>query len=66
MDGAVIVFDVCRRVSYDHIGYWLQNLRERAENVVVLLVGHKIDHARREVSRDEAEGWAKKERVMYA
>ena len=52
MDGAIIVFDVCRRATYEHVGYWLHNLREKADNVTVLLLGHKIDNVRREVSKD--------------
>jgi Ras-related protein Rab-2A len=50
-NGAFIVFDVTRRSSFEHVGYWLENLRERgAVGLQIALVGHKIDSSRREVS----------------
>ena len=44
------MFDVTKRSSFDHIRYWLQNVREKGDpNVQILLLGHKTDVTRREV-----------------
>lgn len=48
MHGAFVVFDVSRRSTYDHVAYWLENLREKGEaNLQIGLIGHKIDSSRR-------------------
>eukprot|EP01100_Stratorugosa_tubuloviscum_P002874 TRINITY_DN1683_c2_g1_i1.p1 TRINITY_DN1683_c2_g1~~TRINITY_DN1683_c2_g1_i1.p1 ORF type:complete len:253 (-),score=118.12 TRINITY_DN1683_c2_g1_i1:84-800(-) len=42
--GAIVVYDVTNVKSFDHVQNWLQQLREYANpNVVVMLVGNKID-----------------------
>jgi GTPase SAR1 family protein len=55
--GAIIVFDVTNAKTFRSVGYWVENLRERAtfEHVQIILVGNKIDRAQyREVSVGEA------------
>lgn len=50
MNGAVLVFDVTKRSSFEHLKYWLQNIREKGDPAVqILLLGHKSDISRREV-----------------
>jgi GTPase SAR1 family protein len=67
MNGAIIVYDVAKRTTFEHVRYWLQNIREKGDaNVQIFLVGHKTDQSRREVSADEAEQYAIKEHIMYA
>lgn len=42
--GALVVYDVTKRTSYENVEKWLQELREHADsNIVVMLVGNKID-----------------------
>lgn len=51
--GALIVFDVANRKSFEHASEWLSAVLEKAElGVQVGLVGHKVDQLRREVSRE--------------
>jgi len=51
VNGAFIVFDVSRRSTFDHVAYWLENLREKGDvNIQIGLLGHKTDSSRREVS----------------
>jgi GTPase SAR1 family protein len=54
--GALVVFDITNRRTFDSVGYWVRQLREKAlENVSIIIVGNKIDKANsREVSREEA------------
>ncbi|KAH8820472.1 P-loop containing nucleoside triphosphate hydrolase protein [Xylogone sp. PMI_703] len=68
--GALLVFDISRRATFDHVIDWLNDLRQIAEpDIVVILVGNKSDLAtgednKREVTKEEAEEWAKKNGVL--
>lgn len=68
--GALLVFDLSRRSTFLHVTDWLSDLRQIAEpDIVVVLVGNKADlvaddDGRREVSRREAEDWARKNGVL--
>ncbi len=70
--GALLVFDISRRPTFAHVTDWLNDLRQIAEpDIVVVLVGNKSDLAlsegeesKREVTRAEAEEWAKKNGVL--
>ncbi|KAG6122687.1 hypothetical protein E4U13_001506 [Claviceps humidiphila] len=97
--GALLVFDLSRRQTFEHVTDWLNDLRQIAEpDIVVVLVGNKADlikgdglgHGdgngagegegeveaaenkdkdkdkdnKREVTRQEAEAWARKNGVM--
>ena len=72
--GALLVFDLCRRQTFDHVTDWLNDLRQIAEpDIVVVLVGNKADltlnpnnpgENRREVTREEAEDWARRNGVV--
>lgn len=55
--GALVVFDITSRKSFQSLDYWLGQLKEKAlENVSVMLVGNKMDRAQyRDVSQQEAE-----------
>jgi GTPase SAR1 family protein len=64
--GAFVVFDLSSRRTFESVDYWVRELKEKAlENVSILLVGNKADK-RREVSREEAEQWARQQRIGYA
>lgn len=72
--GALLVFDLCRRSTFSHVTDWLADLRQIAEpDIVVVLVGNKADltlspdntgENRREVTRAEAEEWARRNGVV--
>ncbi|KAK3946198.1 ras family-domain-containing protein [Diplogelasinospora grovesii] len=68
--GALLVFDLSRRTTFQHVTDWLNDLRQIAEpDIVVVLVGNKADLAaeadnKREVTRQEAEDWAKRNGVL--
>jgi len=69
--GALLVFDLSRRQTFQHVTDWLNDLRQIAEpDIVVILVGNKADLTqrdegnKREVTREEAEEWARKNGVM--
>lgn len=67
MHAAIIVYDVAKRSTFEHVRYWLQNVREKGDpNVQICLLGHKTDQSRREVLYEEAEQLAVKEHILYA
>ena len=42
--GALLVYDITKRNTFESIDRWFNELREHAEtNIVVLLVGNKSD-----------------------
>ncbi|KAK4156689.1 P-loop containing nucleoside triphosphate hydrolase protein [Chaetomidium leptoderma] len=80
--GALLVFDLTRKSTFQHVTDWLNDLRQIAEpDIVVVLVGNKADLAspsaaeeetaasegggnKREVTRQEAEEWARRNGVL--
>lgn len=65
--GALLVFDISRRNTFASVTAWLHDLRQIAEDdIVVVLVGNKSDLAKdkRQVEVAEAEEWCKANRVM--
>ncbi|KAI1187860.1 P-loop containing nucleoside triphosphate hydrolase protein [Nemania serpens] len=78
--GALLVFDITRRATFIHATDWLNDLRNIAEpDIVVILVGNKLDCAqsetaadgtainntdKREVTFAEAQEWAQKNGVL--
>ncbi|KAH0790417.1 small GTP-binding protein [Histomonas meleagridis] len=65
--GALLVFDLTNRDSFENIGRWLQDIKDVARSdVVTLLLGNKSDlTAERKVSKDEAESFAKTHNMQY-
>lgn len=69
--GALLVFDITRRATFDSVTAWLHDLRQIAEEgIVVILVGNKSDLAsadddnRRAVRKEEADEWCKQNGVL--
>lgn len=76
--GALLVFDITRRATFESVTSWLHDLRQIAEEgIIVILVGNKSDLAqsslvgsgrdevnKRQVTREEAEEWCKRNKVM--
>ena len=65
--GAFLVFDLTQRSSFTNIARWLQDITEVARNdVVKILIGNKCDLASsREITREEAEEYAKQNNMVY-
>lgn len=41
-DGALLVYDISKRVTFDHVSKWLKEVRQHADtSIVVMLVGNK-------------------------
>lgn len=66
--GAIIVFDVTCRRSFERLKFWIKELKQNGENshpIPKLLIGNKIDSPIREVSFIEANEFALCNNLMY-
>ncbi|MHA1303482.1 MAG: Rab family GTPase [Candidatus Heimdallarchaeaceae archaeon] len=60
--GAVIVYDITRKESFDNIQYWITEIEEKVPNIPIIICGNKTDlEDQREVPFEEAvERWGNK------
>ena len=63
--GVIIVYDVTKKETFDHINNWLGTIKEEMTEPNLILFGNKIDLQNREVSFDEAEKYAIKNNLKY-
>lgn len=65
--GAMLVYDITKRQSFDHIARWLQELRGHADNnIVIMLLGNKSDlDSQRDVSSEDAKEFAEREGLYF-
>ncbi|KAL4585602.1 hypothetical protein LXL04_010225 [Taraxacum kok-saghyz] len=63
--GALLIYDITRRGTFENIERWLQELRDHTDqNIVIMLVGNKLDQCHyRVVTVDEAKAFAKRENI---
>ena len=65
-NAALFVFDVTNHTSFDNIPKWLNLYKDvNGENSKIVLIGNKIDLENREVSKEEAEDFAKERDLQY-
>eukprot|EP01017_Pseudomicrothorax_dubius_P033925 TRINITY_DN4597_c0_g1_i1.p1 TRINITY_DN4597_c0_g1~~TRINITY_DN4597_c0_g1_i1.p1 ORF type:complete len:225 (+),score=41.88 TRINITY_DN4597_c0_g1_i1:20-694(+) len=69
--GALLVYDITRKQTYDYLTQWLEEIRNNAdESAVILLVGNKVDlveqnPSSRQVRIDEAQKFAKEFKLHF-
>ena len=65
--GALLVFDLTNRDTFENIGRWLQDIKDVARSdVVTLLLGNKSDLSdKRQVTYEEADNFAKAHGMQY-
>ena len=65
-DGLLVVYDLTRKETYDHIKIWLNEAKEYNSNIKTILLGNKLDRANeREVSNKMATDYANKNNLKY-
>ena len=65
--GALLVYDITRRETFNHLTRWLEEARQNAnQSMVIMLIGNKsdLDH-RRQVSKEEGEKFAKEHGLIF-
>lgn len=65
--GAMLVYDITKRQTFDHIPRWLEELRGHADkNLVIILIGNKSDlEDQREVPTEDAKEFAEAEGLFF-
>ncbi|NP_001311834.1 ras-related protein Rab11D [Nicotiana tabacum] len=65
--GAMLVYDITKRQTFDHIPRWLEELRAHADrNIVIMLIGNKTDlEDQRAVPTEDAKEFAQKEGLFF-
>lgn len=65
--GALMVYDITRRSSYNHLSSWLTDTRSLTNpNTVIFLIGNKCDlEKQRDIRYDEAEKFAKENDLIF-
>jgi len=65
--GALLVYDITRRETFNHLATWLEDARQHANsNMTIMLIGNKcdLDH-RRAVSTEEGAQFAKEHGLVF-
>ncbi|KAI9476134.1 MAG: putative Rab11, partial [Benjaminiella poitrasii] len=66
--GALLVYDITRKSSFDHVNQWLKELREHTEDhIPLVLIGNKVDLANsdRAISTDDARQYATEANMLF-
>ncbi|KAG6526511.1 ras-related protein RABA4c-like [Zingiber officinale] len=65
--GAMLVYDITKRQSFDHVTKWLEELRGHADkNIVIMLIGNKSDlGSLRAVPTEDAKEFAENENLFF-
>jgi GTPase SAR1 family protein len=65
--GAILVYDITVKESFDKVNYWLSQLKKFApKDIVILIVGNKIDkESERKISKDQLVKFCDQQKVMY-
>ena len=65
-DGLLVVFDLTKKESYDHIRIWINEAKENNDKLKTLLIGNKLDlKDERIVAIDVAKQFAEKNNLKY-
>ncbi|CAI8607232.1 unnamed protein product [Vicia faba] len=64
---ALLVYDITRRETFDHLASWLEDARQHADsNITIMLIGNKSDLIKkRVVSTEEGEQFAKENGLIF-
>jgi len=65
--GALLVYDITRRETFEHLSSWLEDcLKYSNANIVITVIGNKCDlESNRQVTREEGEEFAKKHNLLF-
>lgn len=63
----MLVYDITKRQTFDHIPRWLEELRSHADkNIVIILAGNKCDlEDQRVVPAEDAQEFAQREGLFF-
>merc|ERR1712194_1003648 len=67
MGGALLVYDITRRETFNHLTSWLDDARQHSNsNMTIMLIGNKSDlEHRRAVSSEEGQQFAQEHGLVF-
>jgi len=65
--GALLVYDITRHETFEHLTTWLEDCRKYSNsNIVIMLIGNKCDlENKRQVTKEEGEAFAKEHSLLF-
>ena len=63
--GVVVVFDLTKKISFEKVTDWIEQVREISRKVPVCLFGNKSDLSNREVTQEEIDKLCKEQNLVY-
>ncbi|CAL9769417.1 unnamed protein product, partial [Musa acuminata subsp. burmannicoides] len=65
--GALLVYDITRRETFNHVASWVEDARQHANaTMTIMLIGNKCDSAHsRAVSTEEGEQFTKEHGLIF-
>ena len=64
--GAIVVFDLTKKLSFERVTKWLENIREFSKKIPIALFGNKSDlKDKRIITQEEIDKLCKKENLIY-
>ena len=66
-DGAVLVYDIANRKSFEKLSFWVKEIKENSpEDIKIILLGNKKDLKKeREIPIMEGKNWAKDHNLYF-
>ncbi|KAK9910122.1 hypothetical protein M0R45_034097 [Rubus argutus] len=66
--GAMLVYDITKRPTFDHVARWVEELRAHADSsIVIMLIGNKADLAdKRDVPTEDAVEFAEEQELFFS
>jgi len=63
--GIILVYDVTNRKSFNDLNTWLSDIKNVTDKISIILFGNKCELKNREVTKEEAEKFAKSHKIPY-
>ena len=63
--GIILIFDLTDRKSFNDLNTWLGDINNATNQVTIVLFGNKCDLPNREITKEEAENFAKENNLTY-
>ena len=65
--GIILVYDIADKRSFTDLDLWLDEVKKNVikEDISIILIGNKIDLKYRSINSEEAENFAKENKLMY-
>ncbi len=65
-EGAILVYDITNKESFDHLSKWLDETNENTDNIPLLLLGNKTDlNDNRKVEETEGAQFAEDNKMLF-